>query len=132
MLKSRFLIILLTLVEIFSFYMKGLQEFEFEHNYDVIWVQWVLCYLTDEDLMIFLKKCKDHLVDHAKSMIFIKENVHDTGFYVDKEDNSVVRSDKLFEALFERAGFSVVKHIYQPGFPKDLYRISLYALVVSK
>jgi protein N-terminal methyltransferase len=65
-------------------------------------------------------------------MMFVKENVHDFGFYVDKEDNSVVRSDKLFESLFERAGFTVVKHIYQLGFPKDLYKISLYALYVAQ
>jgi hypothetical protein len=64
-------------------------------------------------------------------MVFVKENVHDSGFYVDKEDYSVVRSDKLFEGLFEEAGFTVIKHIYQPGFPKDLYRISLYALIVT-
>lgn len=111
--------------------MKGLQEFEFEHKYDVVWVQWVLCYLTDEDLLSFLAKCRANLADPAKSMLFVKENVHDTGFYVDKDDNSVVRSDKLFEQIFEQAGFTVVKHIYQPGFPKDLYKISLYALVVT-
>ena len=64
-------------------------------------------------------------------MIFVKENVHDIGFYVDKDDNSVVRSDKLFEELFEEAGFTVVKHIYQQGFPKDLFKISLYGLIVT-
>jgi len=61
-------------------------------------------------------------------MVFVKENVHDTSFHVDKKDNSVVRSDKLFQELFEKAGFTVVKHLYQPGFPKRLYKVSLYAL----
>lgn len=65
-------------------------------------------------------------------MIFVKENVHETGFYVDKDDNSVVRSDKLFQEIFEQAGFIVVKHIYQQGFPKELFRISLYALRKAK
>lgn len=111
--------------------MMGLQEFEFEHKYDVVWVQWVLCYLTDDDLIKFLKKCRANLVDQGKSMVFVKENVHDTSFYVDKDDNSVVRCDRMFEELFEQGGFTVVKHIYQPGFPKDLYRISLFALVVT-
>ena len=45
-------------------------------------------------------------------MLFVKENVHDESFYVDKLDNSVVRSDKLFGQLFEAAGFTAVKHIY--------------------
>ena len=61
----------------------------------------MLCYLTDEDLIAFLVKCRENLVDKKKGMVFVKENVHDTGFYVDKDDNSVVRSDKLFEDLFE-------------------------------
>ena len=55
----------------------------------------MLCYLTDDDLVQFLIKCGENLTDE-NSMIFVKENVHETGFYVDKDDNSVVRSDTLF------------------------------------
>jgi len=115
------------------FYQIGLQEFDFaDHRYDVIWVQWVLCYLTDEDMVKFLVKSRENgLIDKKNGMVFVKENVHDSGFYVDKDDNSVIRSDKLFQELFEQAGFTVIKHIYQPGFPKDLFRISLYALIVT-
>eukprot|EP00347_Sterkiella_histriomuscorum_P023272 403335282 len=110
-----------------NLYCKGLQEFEFEHKYDVIWLQWVLCYLTDDDLVQFLKKCGENLTDE-NSLIFVKENVHESSFYVDKDDNSVVRSDQIFQDIFEQAGFIVVKHVYQQGFPKELFRISLYAL----
>lgn len=91
----------------------------------------MLCYLTDEDLQTFLIKCRENLADD-NSMIFVKENVHESSFYVDKDDNSVVRSDDLFQEIFEKAGFTVVKHIYQKGFPKELYRISLYALRKTK
>jgi protein N-terminal methyltransferase len=37
----------------------GLHEFIPTDNlkYDVIWIQWVLGYLTDKDLVGFLKKC---------------------------------------------------------------------------
>ena len=65
-------------------------------------------------------------------MIFAKENVHDDGFYVDKDDNSVVRSDRLYQELFDEAGFVVEKHIYQPGFPEDLFSISFYALKMKQ
>lgn len=42
-----------------TFFKKGLQKFTPETNvYDVIWVQWVLGHLTDEDLVSFLKRCK--------------------------------------------------------------------------
>jgi protein N-terminal methyltransferase len=43
--------------------MMGLQEFKFEHKYDIVWVQWVLCYLTDEHLVRFLVSCRENLVD---------------------------------------------------------------------
>ena len=104
----------------------GLQDFKFTRMYDCIWVQWVWCYLTDTDLLAFFAQAKQHL--SAGGMIFAKENVHDTGFYVDKDDNSVVRSDTLYLELFQEAGFEVLKHMYQPGFPDDLYNISFWAL----
>lgn len=31
-------------------------------RYDVIWAQWVLLYLTDEDLVAFLERCKRGLL----------------------------------------------------------------------
>ena len=40
------------------YYEVGLQEFKFERDYDAIWIQWVVCYLTDEDLIKFLVESK--------------------------------------------------------------------------
>ena len=115
-----------------SLYYVGLQQFDFQFKYDCIWLQWVLCYLTDQDLLDFLLKCKENLNDPAHSMIFVKENVSSGGFNVDKDDNSVMRSDAHFEEIFELAGLEVLKHTYQKGFPKELYKISIYALKVKK
>lgn len=41
-------------------YFKGLHKFMPTENqkYDVIWIQWVLGYITDSDLVEFLKKCR--------------------------------------------------------------------------
>lgn len=39
-----------------QWYTSGIQDFVFEHTYDCIWVQWVACYLTDADLIDFLKR----------------------------------------------------------------------------
>lgn len=42
-----------------EFFQEGLQDFRPEQGkYDVIWIQWVLGHLTDEDLVEFLKSCK--------------------------------------------------------------------------
>lgn len=41
-----------------SMYMVGLQEFIPEKKYDVIWNQWVLGHLCDEDLISYLSRCR--------------------------------------------------------------------------
>ena len=51
----------------------------------------MLCYLTDEDLIKFLRSSIQNLETNA--MIFIKENVSDEELPVfDESDNSMVRS----------------------------------------
>ena len=40
------------------FYVKGLQQFEFEEKYDCIWVQWVFSHLNDEHAVVFLQKAR--------------------------------------------------------------------------
>lgn len=45
-----------------QFYQQGLQEFQFTFKYDCIWIQWCLCYLTDDDCLEFLKRARDSLV----------------------------------------------------------------------
>lgn len=42
-----------------QFFCSGLQQFTPEvEKYDVIWIQWVLSHLTDEDLKQLLKRCR--------------------------------------------------------------------------
>ena len=79
-------------------------------KYDCVWVQWVLCYLTDHDILKFFNDCREHL--NEGGMLFVKENVAEEGFYVDKSDNSVMRADRMFIHLFQEAGFEVMRHQY--------------------
>jgi len=63
-----------------NFYEKGLQEFSYKDcRYDAVWIQWVLCYLTDADILSFLEKTKNDGLTRRKvrdktGLIFIKEN----------------------------------------------------------
>ena len=41
-----------------NFYLEGLQEHQFRQKYDAIWIQWVLCYLTEDDILDFLIHAK--------------------------------------------------------------------------
>lgn len=67
----------------------SLQGFTFDAKYDVIWVQWVLLYLTDKDLIEFLKRCKAALAENG--VIVVKENCTDKGFVLDTSDCSITR-----------------------------------------
>lgn len=104
----------------------GLQDFyPKKGEYDLIWIQWVLTHLTDDDLVSFIKRSKESL---DGGYIGIKENICHAGTEYDDEDSSCTRSDYVFKELFERAGATVVKESLQTGFPSTLYKVKLYLL----
>ncbi|KAJ1935844.1 hypothetical protein FBU59_005253, partial [Linderina macrospora] len=96
-------------------------------RYDVIWCQWVLSHLTDEDLEAFLVRCKGGLKDGG--LICVKENVARFGYIMDDVDSSVTRATGIFEAVFKKAGLKVVAKQAQTGFPLGLFRVNMWALM---
>lgn len=109
------------------FYCKGLQDFEPEHGrYNVIWCQWVLGHLTDGDFVDFFTRCQKGLSPNG--LIFVKENITKTGVDLDSQDNSVTRSDKKLKDLFAKSHLTVLEEEVQKNFPKELYRVKMYAL----
>ncbi|KAJ1955502.1 hypothetical protein EC988_001848 [Linderina pennispora] len=111
-----------------EFFPLGLQMFEPAHaRYDVIWCQWVLSHLTDEDLEAFLVRCKSGLKDGG--LICVKENVARTGYIVDDIDSSVTRATGIYEGVFKKAGLKVVAKQAQTGFPLGLFRVNMWALM---
>ena len=106
----------------------GIQDFHPEDKrYDVIWCQWVLCYLPDEDLTNFLKRCGQVL--KSGGFIFVKENVcarSKTEF--DTVDSSICRPESLFKEIFEAADLTIVKQETQKDFPPSLYPVLMFVL----
>ena len=51
------------------------------------------------------------------------------GFYVDRSDSSITRTDEHFRAIFARAGLRVAHSQMQPGFPRAIFPVWMYALV---
>jgi protein N-terminal methyltransferase len=47
---------------------------------------------------------------------------------VDKDDYSVVRTEKLYKKLVEEAGLKVIKEEFQANWPEDLFDVKMYAL----
>ncbi|KAL0483041.1 hypothetical protein AKO1_014934 [Acrasis kona] len=81
---------------------QGLQDFKATQQiYDVIWVQWASCYLTDVDFITFMNECYNAMT--PGSTIVFKENVASKkggDFVIDKEDCSINRSVQHYHTLF--------------------------------
>ena len=74
-------------------------------RYDVVWIQWCLLYLTDEDAISFFHRCRNGLKPGGR--IIVKENICQEGFVVDTDDSSLSRSNAYMLQLFEKAGMQV-------------------------
>ncbi|KAJ3383600.1 hypothetical protein HDU92_004055 [Lobulomyces angularis] len=106
---------------------KGLQEFFPEkQRYDLIWNQWVLGHLTNDDLELYLIRCKGGLKKNG--LIGVKENLTKNGIALDEEDSSVTRSDEIFKEIFAKAGLKIIKEKLQTNFPTNLYKVKMYLL----
>ncbi|KAG0089285.1 hypothetical protein BGZ93_003758 [Podila epicladia] len=110
---------------------QGLQHVQFEGTpwegcFDVIWCQWVLGHLTEDDLIAFFNRCKKGL--KPGGMIFVKENNAKVGIVIDEEDSSMTRSDLVWKEMFEKSGLKLLREDTQKGFPSGLFAVKIYAL----
>ncbi|KAI3891604.1 hypothetical protein MKW92_045025 [Papaver armeniacum] len=113
-----------------NFYCVPLQEFTPEAGrYDVIWVQWCIGQLADDDFVSFFKRAKVGLKPNG--VFVLKENIAKSGFVLDKEDKSVTRSDLYFKELFKQCGLHLFKSKDQKGFPAELFPVKMYALTTD-
>jgi protein N-terminal methyltransferase len=117
-----------------------LEQFNPEpQRYDLIWCQWVLSHLTDDDFLLFMNRCAKAL--RPNGIMILKENVIHHGhavdsplptaeddYVVDEEDSSVTRSLRLWQHLIELAGGKVLLERWQSGFPKHLYPVRMWAV----
>lgn len=75
-----------------NIYNVGLEDWKPEEDtaYDLIWTQWCLCYLTEDQIVEYLETCKRAL--SATGVIVVKENLSTTGDdHFDETDSSTTR-----------------------------------------
>ena len=92
-------------------------------------MQWCLLYLTDADAVALLRRCTAAL--RAGGAVVVKENICRSGFVVDKDDNSLTRSNAYMLRLFDDAGVRLLYNVKQKGFPKQLYEVRMYVVVAA-
>ncbi|TKY59574.1 Alpha N-terminal protein methyltransferase 1 [Spatholobus suberectus] len=113
-----------------NFYCVPLQDFTPDTGrYDVIWIQWCIGHLTDEDFVSFFKRAKVGL--KPGGLFVLKENIARSGFVLDSEDRSVTRSDLYFKELLSQCGLHVCRSKDQKGFPEGLFPVKMYALTTE-
>ncbi|CAH2046484.1 unnamed protein product [Thlaspi arvense] len=113
-----------------NFFCVPLQEFTpAAGRYDIIWVQWCIGHLTDDDFVSFFNRAKGCL--KPRGFFVVKENLAKNGFVLDKEDRSITRSDPYFKQLFRRCGLHLYKTKDQKGLPQELFAVRMYALTVD-
>lgn len=102
------------------FIVADMQAFEPEPGrYHLVWIQWCIGQLTDDDLVSFLVRCKAALAPGG--LIVIKDNVLDRRsaladgleldsqrFLVDEDDKSVIRTRDHLNAVLGRTGLEVL------------------------
>ncbi|CAA0832266.1 methyltransferases [Striga hermonthica] len=113
-----------------NFFNVPLQEFTPElQRYDVIWIQWCIGHLSDDDFVSFFERAKGGL--KPGGLFILKENIARSGFVLDKQDKSVTRSDSYFKRLFQKCGLHVYKMKDQKGLPDGLFAVKMYALTTE-
>jgi protein N-terminal methyltransferase len=111
---------------VLKFHCCGLQSFYPEQKkYDIVWIQWVLGYLKDNDAIDFLKRCKASLKPNG--MCILKENVCVGEPELDEIDASYTRPRKSYLNLIHKAEMFVIRDEKQRKFPAELYEVRLFA-----
>ncbi|KAK1139811.1 hypothetical protein N8T08_011130 [Aspergillus melleus] len=112
-------------------YTMGIESWNPDKKYDLIWTQFCVGHLTDEQLREYFVRCCAALTETG--LIVVKENMstdpQGKDMY-DDEDSSVTRTDEKFRKIFAEAGMNLITSELQLGFPKNfkLLPVRFYAL----
>lgn len=111
-----------------NIYQSSFQNFIFEKDrkYNLIWIQWCLENLDDDDLKEFMVKCKNAL--DKDGLVIVKENIVMKGYHFSESDFSKQRSDLIFKDIFNISGLKIIKHFHHPNWPMDLMKVSIFVL----
>ncbi|MBN3312103.1 NTM1B methyltransferase, partial [Atractosteus spatula] len=95
-------------------------------KYDVIWIQWVACHLTDRDLMEFLIRCKASL--KLNGVIIIKDNMAREGCRLDPIDSSLIRHIDIVKSIIYKSDLEIIGIQKQEGFPDQMVPVWMIAV----
>ena len=110
-----------------NFYNVDISDFDFEETYDVIWVQWVISFVTDLELEKFLSKAQLHL--SPQGVVVIKDVIEPHANFSTKiESKMYIRSLRLWKKQAKKAGYSVVFEDSPKGLSTEFEEIATIVL----
>jgi hypothetical protein len=111
-----------------NLYCSSLQNFIPEkEKYDLIWLQWVVIYLSDSELISLLQKCQIGL--KKGGFIVIKDNVTRTGrFWLDVDDGSIIRSLEHMNEIISNSKLVKLVMKAMNGLPPELFPVNTFVL----
>jgi protein N-terminal methyltransferase len=108
----------------------GAQDWAIADRYDCFWVQWVLMFLTDDDCVALLARCRAHL--SGAGIVVVKENVvlsADRGHALwSPRDHSLARTLPHLRELFARAALRVAFAQPQPDWSPEMLPVYCFVL----
>lgn len=108
----------------------GMQEWQCAPEklgqYWLVWCQWCVGQLPDDELVQFWITCKKAL--KPDGTLIVKENIAPVDDIFDETDSSVTRTDEKFRSLFIKAGYKLIASDVQKGLPRELYPVRMYCL----
>uniref|UniRef100_A0A6B2G2Y8 Alpha N-terminal protein methyltransferase 1 n=1 Tax=Myxobolus squamalis TaxID=59785 RepID=A0A6B2G2Y8_MYXSQ len=94
-------------------------------KYDIIWAQWVLGYLSDDEFSRFLTRCAAAL-SSPSCFIVIKDNINTTR-WVDLVDGYIIRTDQEYRDIFHKS-FLRICHSTPVDLGLGMSRVMMYFL----
>jgi protein N-terminal methyltransferase len=98
-------------------------------QYDLVWIQWVIIYASDGELVAFLRQAAAALKPGGR--IGLKDNMLTRAVgrpVYDEQDHSVCRTCGHLEGLFRQAGLRVLAKEQQADMPRHLFPVWMYML----
>jgi protein N-terminal methyltransferase len=111
-----------------------LQDVVPEYSYEIIWIQWILLFIGEDDQVVQILK----LLAENSQILFVKENVvrvRGGERIFDHADRTVARSRSDFEAIFARAGLQIVAQCADEWLAKReprIFPVHMYLLRKAK
>ena len=114
-------------------YQVSLPDWSPSTTYDAFYFQWILCNITDEDIVLLLQRCKENASPNC--IFIVKENIAGPSLECEKscyeyypKNGSICRTFKHFTQLFRDAGLILDEYRVQPNWPEEYLPLCMFIL----